>query len=373
MDLAALGRVRLLVVNAGSSSVKLSVLDDQDRSVATHHLDAPRSQIDADALRDQLVELGPVDVVGHRIVHGGGRFSGPVMVSDEVVAALEELADLAPLHQAKSIEALDITRRALPNAPAVACFDTAFHATMPAAATTYALPREWRERFGLRRYGFHGLSHSYASRRAAELLERPLESLRIVTCHLGAGASLAAVAFGRSVDTTMGFTPLEGLVMSTRSGSVDPGLLLWLLERGEAGEREMATALEHESGLLGLAGTPRMQDVVAGAEKGDEEAELALEVYLHRLAAGIAAMVTAMGGVDAVVFTGGVGENSPEVRGQAARRLSFLGIEVDPARNESASPDADISATGTKVHTLVIAAREDVEIARQVRETWRPS
>jgi acetate kinase len=249
----------------------------------------------------------------------------------------------------------------------VACFDTAFHATLPPGAATYALPRAWRERWGLRRFGFHGLSHAYAARRAAELLDRPLDELRIVTCHLGAGASLAAVKSGRSVDTTMGFTPLEGLAMATRSGSVDPGLLLWLLEHSQLGERQMAHALEHESGMLALAGSDDMRTVLEAAADGDTHAELALEVYLHRLRAGIAAMTAAMGGLDTIVWTGGVGEHAPAIRAAATDGLSFLGLLIDHDKNLTAVGDRDLSAHGTTARSLVIAAREDLEIVRQVR------
>ena len=243
--------------------------------------------------------------------------------------------------------------------PAVACFDTAFHATLTAAAATYALPRAWRERWGVRRYGFHGLSHAWAARRAG--------GGRVVTCHLGAGASLAAVRDGRCLDTTMGFTPLDGLVMATRSGSVDPGLLLWLLEETGMAERELAEALEHQSGLLALAGTADMREVLAGVEHGDPDASLALDVYVHRLRAGIAAMAAALGGLDTLVFTGGVGERSAPVRAAAAAGLGFLGIALDPERNATAGGDADIGAEGAAVRTLVVEAREDLEIARQVR------
>ena len=332
--------MRVLVVNAGSSSVKLRLLDDDDQLVAERDLDAPRSEVDHDALIDALEGLD-ADVVGHRVVHGGTRFREAVRVDDEVVRELRGLVDLAPLHLPNSLAALEAVSRALPDVPAVACFDTAFHATLPEAAYTYALPAELRERFGARRYGFHGLSHAYASRRAAEMVG----ASRILTCHLGAGASLCAVLDGRSVDTTMGFTPLEGLVMATRSGSVDPGLVLWLLERGRMTEPEMAAALEHESGLLGLAGTADMREVIG---RDDERAQLALDVYVHRLRAGIASMAAALGGLDALVFTGGVGENSPRVRELACDGLAFLGVTPD--------------------RVLVIPAREDLEIARQVRE-----
>jgi acetate kinase len=357
--------LRVLVVNAGSSSVKLSVLGDDDRSLASTDLPVERGEVDPAALRAALGGLPGADAVGHRIVHGGERFVEAVRIDPEVEAALRDLVDLAPLHQPKSLAALAATSAALPELPAVACFDTAFHAALPAAASTYALPSAWRERFGLRRFGFHGLSHAYASRRAAAMLER--RELRVVTCHLGAGASLAAVRDGRSVDTTMGFTPLEGLVMATRSGSVDPGLLLWLLEREAIGEREMATALEHSAGLAGLAGTPDMREVLARSDAGDREARLALAVYAHRLRGAIAAMAAALGGLDALVFTGGVGERSSPVRALACQRLGFLGVGLDPRRNEEAAGDAPIGADAAAVATLVISSREDLEIAAEVR------
>ncbi|HEY2160383.1 MAG TPA: acetate/propionate family kinase [Solirubrobacteraceae bacterium] len=357
--------MRVLVVNAGSSSLKLSVLEG-DELIGARELPAPRATIDAEPLEAAVLDLGPVDAVGHRIVHGGSQYLEPVRIDDDVLAGLRGLSDLAPLHQAKSLAALAAVSTARPHCPAVACFDTAFHATIPPGAATYALPRAWREKWGLRRFGFHGLSHSYAASRAAELLQRPLEDLRIVTCHLGAGASLAAIRSGRSVDTTMGFTPLEGLAMATRSGSVDPGLLLWLLERTELGEQRMAHALEHESGMLALAGSADMRAVIGAAATGDASAELALEVYVHRLRSGIAAMAAAMGGVEAVVFTGGVGEHEPAIRAAAAQGLAFLGLGIDPERNAGATGDANVTATGTTVSTLVVAAREDLEIARQV-------
>jgi acetate kinase len=357
--------VRILVVNAGSSSVKLRLLGDDDALLGERDLAAPRSQVDEAELLDALAALPQPGVVGHRVVHGGQRFREAVRVDEAVLRALHELTDLAPLHQPKSLAALEAVSRALPDVPAVACFDTAFHATLPDAAATYALPAALRERFALRRYGFHGLSHAYASRRAAQLLGRPAQGLRVVTCHLGAGASLAAVRDGRSIDTTMGFTPLEGLVMATRSGSVDPGLILWLLERERMSELELADALEHESGLVGLAGTADMRELLA---RDDETATLALGIYTHRLRGGIAAMTAALDGLDALVFTGGVGENAPEVRRRAVAGLGFLGAQLDEERNAAADGDADIGAANARVHSLVILAREDLEIASQVRE-----
>jgi acetate kinase len=339
--------VRILVVNAGSSSLKLSLLDGDDR------------ELWAGAALAALPERP--DAIGHRIVHGGERFHAAVRIDSEVREELERLTELAPLHQPKSLAALDAVTRALPDAPAVACFDTAFHASLPPAAATYALPREWRERYGVRRFGFHGLSHSYASARARELAG---PARRVVTCHLGAGASLCAVLDGRSVDTTMGFTPLEGLVMATRSGTVDPGLLLWLQEHAGLGPERMADSLEHEAGLLGLAGTADMRELL---DRGDPDAQLALDVYVHRLRSGIGAMAATLGGLDALVFTGGVGERSPRVRELACAGLGHLGVELDGERNQRVAEDADISTAGAPAALLVVRAREDLEIARQVR------
>ena len=358
--------MRVLVVNAGSSSLKLRVVGADGELTGRADLAAPHGTIDQEQLAAELPGLGEADAVGYRIVHGGTYFTQPVRVDDRVVARLAALTDLAPLHQPKSLASLAAVRQALPELPGVACFDTAFHAGMPAAAATYALPREWRQRWALRRYGFHGLSHSYVSRRAAELVaEGPAG--RIVTCHLGAGASLAAVRDGVSVDTTMGFTPLEGLVMATRSGTVDPGLVLWLAEHAGTPSAELAATLEHRSGLLGLAGTADMQAVVAGRQAGEEAAELAFAVYIHRLRGQIAAMAAALGGLDVLVFTGGVGENSPQVRAAAAAGLSFLGVELDPAANTAAAGEQDIGRPGAAVRSFVIPAREDLEIAAQTR------
>jgi acetate kinase len=360
--------VRILVVNAGSSSVKLALLGEHDETLGEHELEAPETRIDPGRLRAALRGgLGAADVVAHRIVHGGERFRGPVRIDGGVVRALRALSDLAPLHQRKSLAALDAVSGELPGIPAVACFDTAFHATLPPAAFTYALPAAWRERWGVRRYGFHGLSHAWVARRLPELLGLPPAGLRIVSCHLGSGASLCAIADGASRDTTMGFTPLEGLVMATRSGSVDPGLVLWLLEHAGLDARELAGALEHRSGLSGLAGTGDMRELLSRAGAGDVAARLAFDVYVHRLRAGIAAMAAALGGLDALAFTGGVGERSAQVRAAAADGLGFLGVVLDRERNLAAAADAEVGDAGAGVRTAVIAAREDLEIARQVR------
>ncbi len=364
---------RVIVVNAGSSTLKIAVLRPDDSIEARFDLDPWDGSPDHRDLAEFMVAAGqdPDVVVGHRVVHGGRGFREAVLIDDDVVAAIADLTDLAPLHQPRAIAGIEAARRALPDVPQVACFDTAFHATIPEAAALYALPSQWNDRFGLRRFGFHGLSHGYAARRAAELLGRRASELRIVTCHLGAGASLAAVAGGRSADTTMGFTPLEGLVMATRSGSVDPGLLTWLLRRGEMSLDEVSAGLEHKSGLAGLAGLPDgsgdMRDVRRSADDGQPRARLAIEVYLHRLRREIAAMAAAMNGLDALVFTGGVGEHTPPIRAAAVAGLRFLGVTIDAARNE-ATADAVISGDSAPVPVLVITAREDVEIARQSRE-----
>ncbi len=356
-----------VVVNAGSSTLKVRVLDPADTAGASFDLDPWDGGADHPELADFLASVAGAEVVGHRVVHGGTKFSKAVLIDDAVVDAIADLTDLAPLHQPRAVAGINAARRALPGTPQVACFDTAFHAGLPPAAAQYALPDAWTRRFGLRRFGFHGLSHGYAARRAAELLGRDPASLRVVTCHLGAGASLAAVEGGRSIDTTMGFTPLEGLVMATRSGSVDPGLIMWLLQHGNLSTDEVDAGLEKSAGLAGLSRLPSgdMREVLRAADAGDEPARLALDVYLHRLRREIAAMAAAMNGLDALVFTGGIGEHSPRVRAAAADGLTFLGVSLDPAQ-DSVSSDADISGSGP-VRVLVVTAREDIEIARQAR------
>ncbi len=340
--------MRTLVVNPGSSSLKVTLLEDG-------------------------IELaddgGPYDAIGVRFVHGGPDHTAPVRLDDRVLAGLDAVADLAPLHNPPAVQAARECLEAHPETPVVACFDTTFHTTIPPAAATYAVPRAWTERWRLRRYGFHGLSHAWASRRAAELVGRPVEELRIVTCHLGGGASLCAVRGGRSVDTTMGFTPLEGLVMQTRSGSVDPGLMLHLLRREGVSPDELYDVLDRESGMRGMSGTSGdFREVEEACRRGDAAAQLAVEVYVHRLTREIGAMAASAGGVDALVFTGGVGEHGPEIRLDVVGRLGHLGLEVDELLNAEVSGDANISASRSPAATLVVTAREDLEVERQVRE-----
>jgi acetate kinase len=369
--------VRVLVVNAGSSSLKLALVDGDDLAAAATEIETREGSDGAAQLGDFVAGLGAVDAVGHRVVHGGDRFTGPVVVDEPVLAAIEALAPLAPLHQARGVAGLRAVAGLLPGLPAVACFDTAFHATLPPAVATYALPRAWRDRWGLRRFGFHGLSHAWATARAAALVGRTGDpDLRVVTCHLGAGSSLCATVGGRSVDTTMGFTPTEGLVMATRSGSVDPGLIAWLVTEGGLHPAALARSLARESGLAGLAGgSGDMRVVLAAAEAGDSAARLARDVWLHRLRREIAAMSAAGRGLDVLVFTGGIGQHQPDLRSGAAEGLRFLGVAVDEDANAAAPGDADtdVSARWAAVRTLVVVAREDLQIAREVRSVLAPS
>ncbi|MGY2002667.1 acetate/propionate family kinase [Blastococcus sp. SYSU DS1024] len=359
--------MRVLVVNAGSSSLKLSRLDDDGAVSAATTVESWQGAGHLQPLADFIATCGSVDAVGHRVVHGGPRYAGPVVVDDRVTTYLYSVSHLAPLHNPRALAAIRATGELLPDIPAVAAFDTGFHASLPRAAATYALPREWNERWGLRRYGFHGLSHAWAVRRGAELVGRDAAELRIVSCHLGAGASLAGVRGGISVDTTMGFTPLAGLVMNTRPGTLDPGLLLWLLEHGHVPLLELGDVLEHHAGLKGLSGTTGdLRDVLVGRAAGDDGCALAFDVYVHRLVREAAAMTAATGGLDLLVLTGGVGEHSPEVRAALAAGLGHLGVALDDAGNRSATDDADIGAAGATVRTAVVTAREDLEIRRLV-------
>ena len=325
---------RVLVVNAGSSSLKLSLLSPDGSVHAATTVERWEGRAHLDPLRRFLADVDGIDAVGHRVVHGGPRYRAPAPVGRDLLAYLDSIHDLAPLHNPRAAAGIRAVQELLPGVPAVACFDTAFHATLPPAASTYALPREWNARWGLRRYGFHGLSHAYASGRAAEIAGAALPDLRVVSCHLGAGASLAAVRGGASLDTTMGFTPLAGLVMVTRSGDVDPGLLMWLLRHGGVGVDELNEALEDRSGLRGLSGTSGdLRDVLAGRAGGDPDCTLAFDVFIHRLCREIAAMTVATGGLDLLVMTGGVGEYAPLVRAQVATWLAYLGVQIDSEAN----------------------------------------
>lgn len=358
--------MQVLVINAGSSSLKVSLVRDDDEVLNRRDFDAPGGHVDPAELTSAVRSMDGVEAVGHRVVHGGPRYPASIRIDPEVISYLATITDLAPLHLPAALAGIAAVRALFPDVPAVACFDTAFHSGMPAAASTYAIPQEWRERYGIRRYGFHGFSHAYAARRAAEMLRESPSDLRVVTCHLGAGASLAAVQGGRSMDTTMGFTPLEGLVMATRSGTVDPGLVLWLQRHAGITEAELTEVLDQRSGLQAVAGTADMREVLKRMSD-DDHARLAFDVYVHRLRSLIASMAAAMGGLDVLVFTGGVGENAPEVRAATVAGLGFLGLEIGGTSNAKVDRDADISAPDALVRTLVVKAREDVEVAREVR------
>ncbi|MGP3957926.1 acetate/propionate family kinase [Nonomuraea sp. 3N208] len=357
----------ILTVNAGSSSLRLDLVQGGSVLDSAH---AERA-VDLRAARDEVSAfLGghfdrDIRAVAHRLVHGGEVVRTPTVADDETVAALSEMTSLAPLHLPPSLALLAAAREELPAVPHVLCPDTAFHAGLPAAAATYALPREWRERHGLRRYGFHGLSYAWAADRVAELLGRPMPELELVLAHLGGGCSVCAVAGGRSLDTSMGFTPLEGVPMSKRSGSVDPGMLVWLLSEGHLSLEELGEGLERRSGLLGLSNgrSGDTRELVAAERDGDEAAALALNVFAHRVSREIAAVATSLTRIDALVFTGEIGWDQPEVREAVCRRLGLLGVQPPPGGNRH--EDGPVSAYGAAVPVMVVQVREELQLARE--------
>ncbi|MGB2621614.1 MAG: acetate kinase [Candidatus Acidiferrum sp.] len=315
-----------------------------------------------------IARLSEIDVVGHRVVNGGREFTKPTLVTPAVIAAIEKMAVFAPLHNRAELEGIaQITKQCGP-VPQVAVFDTGFHASLPEAAAVYPGPYEWLQK-GIRKFGFHGINHQYCAGRAAQLLRRKLADMKLVTCHLGNGCSLAAIRGGVSIDTTMGFTPLDGLMMGTRSGSVDPGILTYLLRQGHTDGERLDELLNAKSGLLGISGiSSDMREIVEAMKKGNARAKLAFDIFVHRLRSGIGSMVAALDGVDTVVFTAGIGENSPEVRAEACANFGFLGMALDAEKNLSSPKEAEISAGGSTVRVLIVAAQEDWAIAR---ECWR--
>lgn len=305
-----------------------------------------------------------IDVVGHRVVHGGPQFEDPVLISGEVKNAIEAVSAFAPLHNRAELEGVETIEKLLGSVPQVAVFDTGFHKKMPLSAAVYPGPYEWFAA-GIRRYGFHGINHKYCARRAAQVLRKDLKSLRLVTCHLGNGCSLAAIQDGRSIDTTMGFTPLEGLMMGTRSGSVDPGILTYLMRQKRLTGEQLDDLLNQHSGLLGISGVSGdMREIIDAIKNGNDRAKLALDIYVHRLQSGVGAMIAVLGGIDALIFTAGVGEHSPEVRTRTCENLGYAGLKLDPAKNAQSPPDQNISATDSPARILLIRAQEDWEIAR---------
>ncbi len=306
-----------------------------------------------------------IDVVGHRVVHGGPHYEEPVFITPEVKSAIAKVSAFAPLHNRAELEGMEIIEKLLGPVPQIAVFDTGFHRKMPLAAIVYPGPYEWFSD-GIHRYGFHGINHQYCASRAARLLGRDSHSLKVVSCHLGNGCSLAAIRGGRSVDTTMGFTPLDGLMMGTRSGSVDPSILTYLMRQRGTSAQRLDEILNKESGLLGISGlSADMRQILAAIKNGHERAKLAFDIYIHRLRCGIGAMVAALGGFDALIFTAGVGENSPEVRSATCETFGYLGVKLDPETNQKPVLDQDIAATDSSVRVLVIRAQEDWAIAQQ--------
>jgi acetate kinase len=371
----------VLVLNAGSSSLKYQLLEpDSGESLADGTVDQigePSSpiadhgsalQAAFERLSDEGIDLNACGLaaVGHRVVHGGAVFYRPTVVDDEVVAELEKVSALAPLHNPPALQGIEMARRMLPDVPHVAVFDTAFFHDLPGAAATYAIDRKLAEKWHIRRYGFHGTSHCYVSEQAAAFLERPCNELNQIVLHLGNGASASAIAGGRPVDTSMGLTPLEGLVMGTRSGDVDPALVLHVRRTSNLSTEEIDAVLNSRSGMLALAGDNDMREVQRRVRAGDPAAELALDVYCYRIRKYVGSYLAALGGADAIAFTAGVGENDPVVRARSLDGLERLGIELDPARNEAG--ETVISSDGSAVTVLVVPTDEELEMATQAAE-----
>lgn len=369
MSTARADRLRVLVVNPGSSSVKVDLVNGGDGTPVHRSVPADAGVPDVDALGDALSAAtnAGFDAIGVRVVHGGARFTGPVSVDGAVRDRIAALSELAPLHQRPAVAVLDRLLGADTARPVVACFDTVFHRTLAAAASTYAVPADWRDRLGVRRYGFHGLAHRWAAGRAAQLLGQPVGELALVTAHLGSGSSLCAVDGGVSVDTTMGFTPTAGLVMGTRSGDLDPAVPAWLVAHAGLSAAEVADALDHASGLRGLAGTSDARRVVEAAGRGDPDARLAVAVWVHRFRASVAAMVASLGRLDALVFSGGIGENSAELRSRGVAGLGFLGLDLPDGATPGGNGEGVLTSPGVRPAVVVVHAREDLVVAADVR------
>lgn len=392
--------MNILVINCGSSSLKYQLIDSDnekvlakglcerigiDGSAITHqagggdkvteqvemkdHTDAVRLVIgkltdEKTGVVDSLDEIG---AVGHRIVHGGEKFAGSVVIDDEVMKAIEECNDLAPLHNPANLIGINSCKEIMPNVPNVAVFDTAFHQTMPKKAYLYGLPYEYYEKYKVRRYGFHGTSHDFVSRRAAELLGRDRKELKIIVCHLGNGASVSAVQYGKSVDTSMGLTPLEGLIMGTRSGDIDPAIISFLCDKEQLDAGEMVEILNKKSGVLGLSDglSSDFRDLAAAAEQGNQRAVDTLDAYAYRVAKYIGAYVAAMNGVDVIAFTAGIGENNAPVREMVGQYLEYLGTNIDPQKNALRGEEVILSDEGSRVVVMVVPTNEELAIARE--------
>jgi acetate kinase len=399
-------KVKVLVVNCGSSSLKYQLFNMEDESVLAKGLvdrigldgsvlnhqptGKPKVPLTADiknhtiaikmvldALADPehgvVSSIEEIDAIGHRVVHGAEKFSDSVLISPAVLAALDEFTELAPLHNPPNISGINACAEILPNVPQVGVFDTAFHQTMPKHAFLYGIPYEAYQKYGVRRYGFHGTSHKYVSQRAAEMIGDHMSNLRIITCHLGNGASITAIKNGKSIDTSMGFTPLEGLVMGTRCGDIDPAIPPYLMRKEGMTPDQIDTYLNKKSGVLGLSGlSSDFRDLEEAADKGNERAQLAIDVFAYTVRKYIGSYAAAMGGVDAIVFTAGLGENSPRMRDQICNGLEFLGTRVDATKNAGRGKEQEISVDGSKVKIFVIPTNEELVIARDTKTICLP-
>jgi acetate kinase len=390
---------KIIAINAGSSSLKFQLFDMPEESVITKGLierigldnavfnisvngekkeeitDIPDHEVAVKMLLEKLTGFGIIDSlneiqgIGHRVVHGGELFNESVLITDEVIEKIEDLSDLAPLHNPANLTGIKAFRNVLPNVPAVAVFDTAFHQSMPESSFLYSLPYEYYKDFGIRKYGFHGTSHKYVSERAAEMLGRPKEQVRLISCHLGNGASIAAIEGGKSIDTSMGFTPLAGVAMGTRSGNIDPALIPFIMEKTGSTAEEVLNILNKKSGMLGVSGfSSDLRDIEQQASEGNERAELALEVFANRIHKYIGSYASRMYGVDAIVFTAGIGENSSLVREKVLQGLEFMGVYWDPARNNVRGEETFINYPHSPVKVMIIPTNEEVMIARDVVE-----
>ncbi len=386
---------KIIAINAGSSSLKFQLLNMPEETVVTKGIveriglgesiftievngekqkditDIPDHSFAVKMLLDKLTTLGiiqsldEIDGIGHRVVHGGEKFNDSVLITDQVLAGIEEVSELAPLHNPANIVGIKAFKEVLPNVPAVAVFDTAFHQTMPEKSFLYSLPYDYYKEYGIRKYGFHGTSHKYVSQRAAELLDRPLEQIRLISCHLGNGASIAAIDGGKSIDTSMGFTPLAGVTMGTRSGNIDPALIPYIMEKTGKTAQEVLDVLNKNSGMLGVSGfSSDLRDIELEADKGNERAELALEVFTSRIHKYVGSYAARMNGVDAIIFTAGIGENSDVIRERVLRGLEFMGVYWDPSLNKVRGKEAFINYPHSPVKVLIIPTNEEVMIAR---------
>ncbi len=393
--------MKVLVINAGSSSLKYQLIDmtstdvmakglceriGLEGSLLTHQAKGEKNKIEiemkdhsdaigaviaalVDANHGVIADMSEISAVGHRVVHGGEEFSGSVIITEAVKNALEKCIELAPLHNPPNLTGIAACEKAMPGVPQVAVFDTAFHQSMPASSYLYALPYEYYEKYKVRRYGFHGTSHKYVTQRAAAMLGKNVEDLKIITCHLGNGSSITAVNGGKSMDTTMGFTPLAGTLMGTRCGDIDPAIVTYIMNKEGKSAEEVDALMNKKSGIFGISGVSSdFRDVSDAADNGNKRAEVGLEMFYYQIKKFIGAYAAAMNGVDAIVFTAGIGENDKILRAEVAKGLTFMGVEIDEEKNNIRGEEKDVSAAGAKVKTLVIPTNEELMIALDTKE-----